>query len=309
MSYNFKNIKSYSAPKNENIVVCSVLFNSCNYIKPVMNHLYVANMLKKSNIPHYIIELLYPNQTPNFEESDTVFHVNSNSYMFHKENLFNILISRLPKKFTKIVCLDGDVVFDDSDWINKIDQELDKFDVVYPYHEAFVLDPFYENVLYVSKILMDTRYKSNQVPFSSGYAVGLHRNFFERIGMYEYGIFGGSDKLLLHDYVRIPIKVNTFNSNKRSEYLEKLKSLGLKYSYLNGVVYHLYHGSILDRKYLERHNFLNELNIDLEIIKNDDGVLEFINPEKYNPTLLDYFKNRNEDNLNYQTTKNGLEYC
>ena len=74
--------------------------------------------------------------------------------------------------------------------------------------------------------------------------------------------------------------------------------LDLKYSYLDGIVYHLYHGSVLDRKYLERHFLLNELNIDTEIIKNDDGVLEFREPAKYNPTLLGYFKSRNEDNLN-----------
>ena len=293
-----KNIKKYKSPNNDNIAVCSVFYNAGDFTKPIMNQLYVANILKKSKIPHYIIELVYDGQTPTFDEGENIFHVKSNSYMFHKENLFNILANKLPSQYTKIVCLDGDVIFEDDNWINRIDEKLNECDVVYPYHEAFVLDPFYDKVMYISKILLDMRYSEEQGPFSSGYAVGVHRKFFDEIGMYEYAIFGGADKMLLPKFIRRPLKINSFNSNKKNEFTEKLKSLDLKYSYLDGIVYHLYHGSVLDRKYLERHFLLNELNIDTEIIKNDDGVLEFREPTKYNPTLLGYFKSRNEDNLN-----------
>ena len=291
----FKNIKSYNKPKNDNIAVCSVFFNAGNFTKTIMNNLYVSNLLKKSEIPHYMIELIYPNQKPTFIESEFVFHVKSNSYMFHKENLFNILVSKLPKHITKIVCLDGDVIFENEDWINDVHTELDNYDVVVPYHDGCNLDPYFDKILFHAKTLLDVRYDTDEGPFCSGYAIAFKRSFFETIGMYEYAIFGGGDKMNLVNYIRRPIMINSFNSTKKDEYIEKLKSLNLTYSYLGGIVYHLYHGNALDRKYLDRHVLLQGLQLDSEIKKNNDGVLEFVNPQKYNKIMYDYFIGRNED--------------
>ena len=291
----FKKIKSYNQPISDNIVVCSVFFNAGNFTKTIMNQLYVANILKKSKIPHYSIELVYGDNEATFPQSETSFCVKASSYMFHKENLINLLVSKLPSKYTKIVCLDGDVIFENEDWINDLSKELDNNDIVVPYHDGCNLDPFYDKIIFSGKTLINTRFGLNEGNFSSGYAISFKRTFFDELGLYEYAIFGGGDKMVYGDYLRRPIMVNTFNSTKRDDYLKKLKSLNLKYSYLGGIVYHLYHGNNLDRKYLERHALLKTLNIDVEIIKNEYGVLEFIEPQKYNPILLQYFQDRKED--------------
>jgi hypothetical protein len=287
----------YNEPISDNIVVCSVFFNAGNFTKTIMNQLYISNLLKKSKIPHYSIELVYGNEISSFIESEISFCVRSNSYMFHKENLINLLVSKLPDKYTKIVCLDGDVIFENENWINDLSQELDKYDIVVPYHDGCNLDPYYDTIIFSGKTLLNTRFGLNEGNFSSGYAIAFKRNFFDKIGLYEYAIFGGGDKMVYGNFLRRPIMVNNFNSNKKDEYINKLKSLNFKYNYLGGIVYHLYHGNSLDRKYLERHALLNSLNIDTEVIKNEYGVLEFIEPSKYNHILLEYFKNRKEDSI------------
>lgn len=294
MEAKFKQIKKYESPKNDSIVVCTVFFNAGNFIKPVMNNLYVSNILRKSNIPQYILELLYPGQEPSFE-GENVIHLRANSYMFHKENLFNLLVEKLPKNYAKIVCMDGDVIFENEDWINDLDKELDMHDVVVPYHDGCNLDPYYENVLFNAKTLLDTRYDVDEGPFCSGYAIAFRRDYFEKIGMYEYAIFGGGDKMNIVNFIRRTIMINSFNSTKKDEHIQKLKDLNLSYSYLGGIIYHLYHGNATDRKYLERHDLLKNLNLDLDIIKNADGVLEFKEPHKYNPIMKDYFFGRRED--------------
>ncbi len=291
----FKDIKKYVSPKNDNIAVCMVFFNPANYTKTILNNLYVQNILKNSNIPYFIMELVYEGKEQTFPDDTNIFHVKTNSYMFHKENLFNLLIERIPKKYDKIVCLDGDVIFENDNWINILDEKLNNYDIVMPYHDGILLSSSYQNIDSTGVTILDTRYNDRQKKLLAGYAISFNRDFFEKVGFYEYAILGGGDKMLFRDFIDWELKINPFNSTKKQDYLDKVKSMKFTYSYISGIVFHLYHGTTENRKYLERHSLLTDLNIDTDLVKNDDGVLEFISPNKYNNVVLGYFKSRNED--------------
>lgn len=295
MGKQFKDIKQYHSPIDNNIAVCIVYFNAGNYIRPFMNYLYTTNILHKSDIPTYTLELTYPGQIAALPDNDTILHVKSNSYMFHKENLLNILVSKLPDIFTKIVCLDCDVVFDDLNWINEVSTALDRLDVVVPYHDGCLLSSTYDSITSNAITITDTRYKTETEFFCAGYGIAMHRSFFNELGFYEYAILGGGDKMLLSPFMRRQLMINEFGSNKRSEYLSAISDMNLKYGFIPGTVYHMPHGELSSRQYLERHGLLSNLLIDTELTKNIDGVLEFKIPSKYNAIVLHYFKNRNED--------------
>jgi len=290
----FKNTRRYNSAIHNDIAVCIVSFNAGGFTKPVMNNLYVMNLLKNSNIPYYIIELSYPGQEPNFT-GDNVIHVCSNSYMFHKENLLNLLVSKLPVQYTKIVCMDGDVVFANPNWINDVADKLDEHDVVMPYHDSYQVDSEYSNALPMGVVMLDNKSNYEQSMYSAGYCICFNRRFFEQIGLYEYAIFGGGDRMTLCQFVKRPIMINTFHSTKKQDYIDKLTSLDLNFAWLDDDIYHLPHGHMVDRQYLERHSLIPELHIDDELVKNSDGVLEFVDPKKYNQVTYNYFKNRNED--------------
>lgn len=291
----FKDIKRYNAPIHDDIVVCIASFNAGNFTKTVMNNLYVINLLECSGIPYYIIELSYSGQQPTFTNRDNIIHVSSNSYMFHKENLLNILVSKLPEKYAKIVCLDGDVVFSNLNWINDVSNKLDEFDVVMPYHDSFQLGSNFITAIPGGIVMLDRKSNYLEGAYTSGYCISFNRRFFDQIGLYEYAILGGGDRMTLSQFVGRPIMINPFNSDKKQQYIEDIKSFNLKFGWLNDEVYHMPHGHNKDRQYLERHSLIPELNIDTELIKNSDGVLEFVNPSKYNHITYNYFKNRNED--------------
>ena len=290
-----KGIKKYNKPVEDTIAVCIAYFNIGEYTKPLMHLLYTTNILEASGIPYYIIELTYKNQTPSLPYSENIFHVHSDSCMFHKENLLNLLAGKLPDKYTKIVCLDGDVIFDNINWINEVSSKLESHDVVVPYHNAFNMSPFYNEIIGQGVTLLDVKSDLPLGVYCAGYGIAFNRSFFKKIGLYEYAILGGGDRMTLHQFARRPIMVNPFNSAKKEEYLEKIKSSSLKFTHLQSSVYHLYHGSNDNRKYLERHFFLDQLQLDKEVIKNEDGVLEFTNPNQYSPLVENYFMTRNED--------------
>ena len=292
----FKNIKKYNSSIHNDIVICIVSFNAGNFTKPIMNNLYVMNILNNSDIPYYIIELSYPGQEPIFA-GDNVFHVSSNSYMFHKENLFNLLVSKLPTHYTKIVCMDGDVIFDNSNWINDLSIKLDEYDVVMPYHDSYQVSEDYSRISSSGVVMLDHKSNYDEDIYKAGYCIAFNRRFFDQIGLFEYAIFGGGDRMTLCQFVGRPIMINTFNSTKKQDYIDGIKALDLKFGWLDNDIYHLPHGHNADRQYLQRHFLIPELNIDTEIVKNSDGVLEFVNPEKYNQITYNYFINRKEDSL------------
>ena len=291
----FRDIKKYNTPTIKDTVVCLVSFNAGNFIRPLMNNLYVINLLEKGNIPYYIIELSYPGQEPAFPVRENIIHVSSNSYMFHKENLFNLLVSKLPAQYTKVVCMDGDVVLNNPDWINEVSNKLNTCDIVMPYHDAYQVGFDYNKTEASGLVMLDRRSKYEEGMYKAGYVIAFNRRFFDQIGLYEYAIFGGGDRITLCQFVGRPIMVNTFNSTKKQDYIAKIKDLNLKFEWLDNDIYHLPHGNGKDRQYLERHFLLSNLNIDTDLVKNSDGVLEFTNPEKYNQITYDYFKNRKED--------------
>ena len=92
---------------------------------------------------------------------------------------------------------------------------------------------------------------------------------------------GGGDRITLCQFVRRLIRISDYQSTKKQDYMNTIKALDLKFTYLDSDVFHLPHGAGPNRQYLQRHSMLPDLNIDTELVKNADGILEFVNPEKY----------------------------
>jgi hypothetical protein len=66
-------------------------------------------------------------------------------------------------------------------------------------------------------------------------------------------------------------------------------------------IYHLYHGSRVNRQYAERHKMLD---IDADIrnltLKNEEGVLQWKEPQVWNELFSNYFKQRHDDDLSME---------
>jgi hypothetical protein len=89
------------------------VFNPAWTKRMIMNYLYTKTQLDREKIPNFTIELVYPGRAPELPDA---FHVKTNSYMFHKENLYRVLETKIPKKYTKLAFLDCDLLFEDMSW-------------------------------------------------------------------------------------------------------------------------------------------------------------------------------------------------
>ena len=129
-----------SKPKKD-MAICFVLFNPAQTKRILMNYLYVKNILELQDLPVFTLELVYKGRKPELPDA---FHVEAESFMFHKENLCRILETKIPCQYTKLAFLDADVYFTDKTWYTNVSALLNTYDVVQPFERAHWLDLTYK---------------------------------------------------------------------------------------------------------------------------------------------------------------------
>jgi hypothetical protein len=286
------------------MAICFVLFNPAQTKRMVMNYFYVRNLYQQQGLPVFTLELLYPGRKPEIPDA---FHVQAESYMFHKENLFRILESKIPCQYKKLAFLDADVYFHDKSWYQKASQLLNSHDVVQPFERAHWLDLTYKKTMLTRKTVLLNTKPMWDFAYHPGFAWCMRRKWYQEIGFFDYAISGSGDTLSTAAWLdkRFPEKFQSLPLPLVSRYLEFLKKPKPSIAYLKEMdIYHLYHGSRENRQYAERHKMLNiKGEIEEYIEKNKEGVWEWKDKPKWNPMYLDYFKKREDDSLSVAEVK------
>lgn len=300
-SYCHINIRdiSYHMPRQKDLAVCFVYFNPSNSKRILMNLLYVQNMMQLAQIPTFIIEV-YSNKPAIYKS----FRIKSDSVLFHKERLCYLLEKQVPAKYTKLLFLDSDIVFDNPKWYDDLSTSLDAYDIVHPYEKANWLDITYSKFVRQADSVMVN--EDNQTEINYKYHVGFgwafRREVFNKYGFYQYCIVGSGDSLSTMAWfkqtperLRNDMKTN-YESAAYTDFIKKVNPKP-KMSYISGTVYHLYHGSFTNRKYVDRHSIFKDVADVRDILKEDESGLFEITDPKIAQKVKEYFKNRCDDGV------------
>ena len=263
----------------------------------VMNYLYTVEKFKLAKIPYYTMELVYDDRSPEIAEA---FHVRGNSYMFQKENICHLLEKRIPTNYTKLLFLDADLVFSDEDWYNKLSEKLNSYEVVQPFTNAIWLNLEYNHIIMqrISCVFNKDKNKNNINGSHVGFAWAFQRSYFNEVGMFRYAIVGGGDSYCSMIYLNNTSYMDT--SSSIPEIVSQFKILfnssrKPSISYLNGNIFHLWHGSLENRDYVNRKDILSGIgDISNVLIENQDGVFEFTD-HILNEKMCNYFIRRDDD--------------
>jgi hypothetical protein len=257
----------------------------------------VKKMLDEAEIPLFTAECIIGN-TPQLIPEPTLL-TRANSSLFYKEQLFNMLEKKIPSNYTKLIFMDNDLIFTIANWVDVISEKLNTYSTVQPFSKAKYLDAsenvFFEFLSY-GKYVELNGYPSKGHP---GFCWAFNRNFLKEIGgFFDKAIIGSGDSAISSIFG--PTFQNFKSPFIQKEYLEwKIKAkLGLRtMGYLDIDIYHLYHGSINNRKYVDRHSLpelLKTKNWKDAIFVNQYGMYELKSP-RINKVLKDYFLSRKED--------------
>ena len=121
---------------------CSVVisfFAPVAYQLPRQHFNTVMHSMHCQGVPLVVTQAVFPGQNPLPVPKSIPQEVyQTKSLLFHKERLWNLGAKLVPSK--KIIWLDGDVIFKNSNWLEKSIDMLNYFDVIQPFENSYWLD-------------------------------------------------------------------------------------------------------------------------------------------------------------------------
>lgn len=276
-------------------------FNFASFKRPVDNLIRFLNQ----NPDCYGTELYLPFQKPVTTDYKNWIQIeaNENNILFQKEALLNLTVSRLPDNINNIAIIDADIEFANKDWLNQSDEMLQDVKLLQPYSKAYWLNEIgmpYQNK---ESCMKDTEGLAIQFRSHPGFAWCMQRNLFD-FGLYPYCYLGSGDTALSFALLNLPPLERIFPHEKSKEhYLEWAQKLNKwadgKYGFVEGNIFHHYHGSTNNRRYANRNVVTDPIDITTKL-QLEDGLLTFsdIVKNKTRQAIRQYFFDRNEDEEN-----------
>jgi len=301
--FNLFNIAYKEPDSKKDLAVGLVYFNSAKSKRLLMNYLYTREKLNIANIPNYTIEMYVT--TPEIKDA---IHIKTDFILFQKERLCHVLEKSIPKQYTKLLFLDADLIFDDVNWYNQLSKKLDSFNVVQPFSTALWLDITYKHIVKQrSSIVFNLKLgnlkkivKGGVLGFHPGFSWGFQRPWFKKNGFFQEAILGDGDTLSSTSWI---------NRNFFDEIIEKCKYItppAKEYvnsmdhpsvCYLEGKIYHLWHGDNKKRQYEERRNILKGITDIRDIIKEDKSGIYALKDQSLKARIMKYFRDRDDDGI------------
>ena len=286
---------TYDTPLYRDMAVGLVFFNPAKSKRMLMNYLYTVEKLKRAKLPYYTLELTYGAEKPEIADA---FHVSAKNALFNKEQLCRMLERRMPWRYSKVVFMDADLVFTSPTWYADTSKQLGTHQVVQPFSSAVWLDITYtKSTLERSSVVYMNRDKTYNHVYHPGFAWAFKRSWFRRYGFYEYAITGSGDTLSTAAWMGVEFPKGYLKPAFLRSFNEYRRMPKPTMSCTPGKVYHLWHGTHKNRKYVDRHQIVDGVPDVQRIVRpNWSGVFE-VTDKGVATKLLEYFTQREDDGV------------
>jgi hypothetical protein len=255
-------------------------------------------------------------------EAEILIRVGDGDVMWQKERLLNIALKALPPHVRYVAWLDSDVVFESDAWVERTAADLGEVPLVQPYTRAFTMprgwrpgldpDEAPDSWTAVTSLIdggmplgeaLDLIENVNHSSY--GYAWAARRDLLDAHGFYDLCIMGGGDTALARAAYGRPeetIRIQQWDRPHADHYLNWARPFSEavrgKVRAVEGTLYHLWHGSIEDRRYWERYLDLKSAGFDVttDVALSDTGVWRWASDKPgLHSIMRSYFDGRRED--------------
>uniref|UniRef100_A0A6C0B1A7 Nucleotide-diphospho-sugar transferase domain-containing protein n=1 Tax=viral metagenome TaxID=1070528 RepID=A0A6C0B1A7_9ZZZZ len=291
---------TYNTPTRSDLAVLFVFFDYTGSARILINYLYMIEKMKLANIPVFTMELVIHGKRPQISDA---FHVYASSYLFQKEHLMRLLEKKVPDTFTKLVCLDADLIYTNPDWYDMLSETLDTCNVVQPFSYAHWLDITYKNIeksALACTYLKDKKrdfWANQSQEYHPGFGWAFTRKWYQTSGFYDLSIVGCGDSIFAYTISKLDFiteKIKLYRKT-RDDWATKISDITL--GFLEVEIYHLFHGPLAKRQYISRDEPFEHIEDVSSIIEyNEDGVIELTKPE-LNQAMFDMWMRRDDDGI------------
>ena len=241
-------------------------FNPAGYANKLENLKRFRESSKRQGLKLLLVELAFGDKA--FEVpgdvADIIVRRRTSSVLWQKERLLNIGLAHLPTIET-VAWIDGDILFENDDWIGTAERLLQQFPVVQLFDTAAWLDPNGK----IERSEHGTAYEKalgekDVVSAHSGFAWAARVSLLKKHGFYDRDIVGAGDAHMAYamwdewqswgglewrQLFYTPEHLADIDKWSKAFYDDVRGNV----SYVPGKVFHLWHGTQENRDYLNRY--------------------------------------------------------
>jgi hypothetical protein len=301
----------------------TAIFNPAGYHSKPQNFERFRARLRRDGLPLLAVELAFGDAPFELEDdsAEQVLRLRGGDVLWQKERLLNEAIRSLPAECDKVVWLDADVLFDDAGWVAKTASSLEHFVVVQPFSRSARLlageSSIDVDTLAIGsgehQVLHGMAYgvaakglgslRRYLVHGHSGYAWAARRSVLERHGLYDANVLGNGDLNIAHAMFGGSRYLKTERMSERAaNHLRRwadsfFEDVQGSVGFVEGAVYHLWHGKMADRRYIDRLDVLIEHDFDPALdLSNEAGAYRWASTKPaLHAVCREYFTRRRED--------------
>lgn len=281
----------------------------------------VNEMICTPHVRLTVVEMAFGNRPHIITDENNVREIllRNNDELWHKEQMINAGIQRLPHDWKYVAWIDGDVSFvDNKNWALECIETLQHFAVIQPWSQCIDLGPNGESFKLHHSFMSQFQRNSNMKPKSShyyefphpGYAWAARREAIDALGgMIDTAILGAGDHHMA--WSLLGYGQETFPKGVTQGYKDPIlawQDRAMKYIKLNvgnmpGTIFHYFHGKKKDRQYVSRWDVLTtwQFNPETDLTYDWQGLwtlrVESKRQMMLRNAIRDYMASRNEDSI------------
>jgi hypothetical protein len=287
-------------------------FNPVRYKRRLSNYrMFRANL----GIPLVTVELSFDGEFELEEkDADILIQISGGAVLWQKERLLNLAIKAVPPDVKRIAWLDCDVILKRADWVDEAKRQLNDFNVIQLFSDVVHLNsedyekrsdhynghtpaPSIASLSDARELISLGSHLTKKEIYKSGLAWVANRRLLEDHGFYDAAIVGGGDTLMvaaMYGRFEALIKRYLLNATRQQHYLRWAiplhKSVAERIGHVSGTIYHLRHGKIENRGYVDRQDWLAGYNFDpdIDLRIGANGAWQWARPR---PDLEDFLRN------------------
>lgn len=287
------------------VVTCH--WNFAGYNRPVLNLLRFLREMDYQGIPVYGVELYMAGTDPLMERNPRwhCFEIGDENILWQKESVLNWIARQVPPHIGCIAAIDADVHFENPNWAKHSVAALERTPVIQPFSVAVWGG---ENGRpEMTRTCAAQHGLTKEWKTHPGFAWAFRREFFEEVGFYPWAVTGAGDTatatgvLGIEMFSATELAIGHLNiaSGIYRKWAEKAaRFMGRnRAGWIDGCVWHEWHGSRQDRRYLHRHHIMRSIDAARHVGEEGNGILVWTKeaPKEIREQVREYFHSRRED--------------
>lgn len=295
----------------DELYVITTISNPLGYVSRYKLYREFCRHIEKSGAVLYTVELAFGDQPFAVTTEGNPHHVQLRSphQIWHKENLINVALKRLPADWKYVAWLDADIAFVRPDWVTETLRQLQRHPFVQMFTHAIDLGPAYEPLKTYEGFAH--RYRAGTTASKGhgqmGYAWAARRSDLEAVGgLVDWSILGSNDYYMALALIGAvdPDSTHMPQSAYAATFLdwqEKCeRHIGRDIGYVENTLFHFWHGRRANRGYSTRWRILVDHQFDprTDLVRDEHGLLGLSGTKPgLREDIAAYFRSRDEDSV------------